>query len=296
MARSFPRDVLLLDNDVLLHARFGRGRTNPQITQAKAYRLLANTFTPAVVTPELTNEASLAEVLRRLRMETGRWDKASLLLPDAWFRINILELPSLPEARAEADQVVRWSLKRTLPIDPAALRMTYEVIDRNATAVRVLAVSAVETTLKALEALFQAAGIEIVLIEPAGLNLWNAITVRESQTAGERVFFYVRDTDFTTAAFRGTQPLFVRSRNLNADRTLQQEIRLSASYLRETLRTESVESCYLAGNRIDAAIPATIAEEFRVPVKMVSLADVAESAPEIPGYDAELTACTGVFT
>ena len=296
MARSFPPDVIVLDSDSLIHARLSRGRKDPQIAQAKSYRLGAATFAPGVVTPDLVNAGAIADVLRRLRVESGRWDKASMLLPDSWFRMNILELPSLSEAKNEADQMVRWSLKRTMPIDPAMLRLAYEVLSRTPAPARVLAVSAMEKTLAAIERLFAEAGIEIVLIEPMGLNIWNAITVREPATTADRIFFFVREHDFTTGAFRGNQPLFIRSRNLNGQRTLAQEIKLSASYLRDTLRTESIESCYLAGNRVDGSVSSAIATEFGAPVRTVSLRDFAERVPEdIDAYEAELTACTGVF-
>jgi type IV pilus assembly protein PilM len=296
MARSFPPDVIVLDSDTLIHARLGRGRTNPQIVQAKSYRLPAGTFAPAVVTPELVNEGAIADVLRRLRVESGRWDKASLLLPDSWFRINILDLPALPEGKGEAEQMVRWSLKRTMPIDPATLRLTFEILSRKGGAARVLTISAVDKTISSIERLFAAAEIELVLIEAIGINIWNAITVREASTTRDRLFFYIREGDFTTAAFRGSQPLFIRSRNLNGERTLAQEIKLSASYLRDTLRTESIESCYLAGNRVDSSISSAIATEFGAPVQTVSLSDFSERWPDgISGYEAELTACTGVF-
>jgi type IV pilus assembly protein PilM len=295
MARSFPSDVLILDTDALVHARMGRGRKDAMITLSKSYRLAADTFATSVVTPELANEGSLAETLRRLRAETGRWDKASLLLPDSWFRINIIDLQALPESRGEAEQVVRWSLRRTLPIDVASLRIAFEPVMRTAGSVKVLAVSAVEKTLAAIERVFAAAGIDLVLIEPIGLNLWNAITVREPQTSRDRLLFYIRDNDFTTAAFRGPQPLFIRSRNLNADRTIEQEIRLSASYLRDTLRTDSIEQCYVAGNRIESGLPTIINAEFNAPVRVIHLSEFTEQAPSGIGYETELTAATGVF-
>lgn len=296
MARSFPPDVIILDTDALIHARFGRGRKGAQITDAKSYRLAGNTFTAAVVTPELANEAALADVLRRLKVESGRWDKASILLPDSWFRLNLLDLQTLPEARDEAEHMVRWSLKRTLPIDPETLRIAFDVLSRTAGQVKVLAVSAVEKTLAAIERVFQAAGIEPVLIEPIGLNLWNAIAVREAPTSRDRILFYVRESDFTTAVFRGSQPLFIRSRNLNADRTVEQEIRLSANYLRDTLQTDSVENCYLAANRADAALVSTITDEFHAPVQTIALRDFTETAPAGVSFETELAAATGVFT
>src|SRR5581483_5640392 len=115
MSASFPHDVIVLDDEKLLHARMARGKKGPRIVQAKSWRLAANTFSPAVVTPQLTNESSLADAIRGMRVETGRWDRASLLLPDSWFRINILDLPHLPESEKDADEMVRWSLKRTMP-------------------------------------------------------------------------------------------------------------------------------------------------------------------------------------
>ncbi len=296
MARSYPSDVLVLDSDALIHARIVKGKRDLQIQQAKSYRLPADTFEAEVVTPRLGNEAALAEVLRRLRLETGRWDKASLLLPDSWFRINILELAALPENSNEAQEILRWSLKRTMPIDAASLRLAYEVLSRGAQ-VKVLVLSAVEKTLVDLERLFGAAGIDLVLIEPIGLNIWNAIAFREPATTRDRLFFYVRERDFTTAAFRGAQPLFIRSRNLNGERSLAQEIKLSASYLRDTLQTAAIENCYLAGSDVDGTLSTTLAAEFQAPVRTLSLSDLTEQTPAgVGAYEAELAACTGVFT
>ena len=296
MTRTFPPDVLVLDNNSLLHARLGRGKSGPRIIHAKSYRLAADTFTQAAVTPLLANESSLSETLRRLRMESGKWDKVSLLLPDSWFRINLVELPSLPERDADAMDVVRWSLKRTLPIPPEQLRVAFSVLSRSGQVAKVLVLSALDATLTAVERLFAAADLDIVLIEPLGLNIWNAIAVREAEPAGDRLFFYLRDTEFTTAVFRGAQPLFIRSRNLTADRTLEQEIRLSANYLRDSLAVDSFAGCFVAGEH-GPEIHDTVAEEFRTKVRPVALNDYAEGAPPgIVGLDAELTACTGVFT
>jgi type IV pilus assembly protein PilM len=297
MARAYPPDVVVLDTDGLLHARLGRGKQGPQILRAKSYRLAEGTFTSSVVTPELANEASLAEALRRLRMDSGKWERVSLLLPDSWFRINIVDLPSLPAKSSEALEVVRWSLKRTLPIPPEELRVAYEVLAPGAQGVKVFILSALDKTLASLERVFAAAGFEVVLIEPVGLNIWNAIAVREAATTKDRLFLYVRDTDFTTAVFRGQEPLFIRSRNLTGERTLAQEIRLSASYLRDTLQANGIETCYLAGRALDGELSSAIQAEFGAPVQPISLASFVESFPsDAAAHESELAACTGVFT
>jgi len=296
MASSFPSDVLVLDDEKLLHARLARGKKGPRIVQAKSYRLAANTFSAAVVSPQLTNESALAEAVRRLRVETGRWDRASLLLPDSWFRINILDIAGFPESAKEAEDMVRWSLKRTIPLEPERLRVRFEVLSRTLTSAKVLAISAIDQTLVAIEKTFAAAGIDIVLIEPIGVNIWNAITLREPASSRDRIFFYVREGEFTTAAFRGSQPVFIRSRNLNSDRTLEQEIKLSASYLRDMLGAESVEHCYVSGVA-NGEVSSIISAQFGAPVRKVALADMSDSWPDNAAeYESELAACTGVFT
>jgi type IV pilus assembly protein PilM len=295
MARSFPPDVVVLDRDSLIHVRVGRGRKDAKIVQAKSYALRDDVFVPGVVTPSLQNEAAFADVLRRLKLETGRWDKVSILVPDSWIRMNIIELQSVPERASETEEVIRWSLRRTMPIDPSLLRLSYEVLTR--TPPRVLAFSAVEATLAAIERLFSAAGVEVILLEPCGLNIWNAITSREALTTRDRIFFYIRENDFTTAVFRGPQPLFIRSRNLDGERSLEQEIKLSATYLRDSLQTSSIENCYVAGNDVSGSVVDAIGVEFSAPVRKITLRDVAEQVPgDSSQYEAELTAATGVFT
>lgn len=297
MARSFPPDVIALDTDGLLHARLRRGNKGPQIEKAKPYRLGEGTFTAGIVTPVLANEAALTEALRRLRLDAGKFDKVSLLLPDSWFRMNILELPSLPDKKSEADEVVRWGLKRTLPIEPDTLRVSYELLAKTMAGVKVLVISAVNQTISAIERVFAAAGLEVVLIESVGLNIWNALAVKERETSKDRIFLYIRDTDFTTAVFRGSQPLFLRSRNFSGERTLQQEIRLSASYLRETLQAGGAEQCYVAGNQITTELVDALQSEFGAPVRTLHLRDLVEQVPpDVAGFESELAACTGVFT
>ncbi|PYQ26181.1 MAG: hypothetical protein DMF56_25370 [Acidobacteria bacterium] len=298
MSKSFPPDVIVLDTDGLLHARLARGKKGPRIVQAKAYRLADGTFTPSMVTPQLANEAGLAEALRRLRAETGKWENVSLLLPDSWFRMNIMDLSSLPKnGNGEALEMVRFSLKRTLPIPPDQLRVSYSVLSRTGQAAKILALSAIDATLSAIERIFAAVGFDVILIEPLGLNIWNAITVREADTTADRLFVYVREEDFTTAVFRGAQPLFIRSRNLSGDRTLEQELRLSASYLRESLGTEGFANCYVAGVHAGADVAAALAAEFNTQVRTLQLRDYVEESPaDLQGRDAELAACTGVFT
>lgn len=297
MSNSLPPEVLVFDIDSIVSARFDRGRKNPQLVNARQHRLQTGTFEAGPVTPLLQNREALLEVARRIARDSSKGGTISVLLPDSWFRINILEFPSLPEKQTEAQEMIRWSLKRTLPIKPEEMRLGYEVLQKSPP-IRVLAVAALEKTLAEIESVFLEAGLEVVLIESEGMNLWNAVAVRETATSNDRIFFYVRRTDFTTILFRGNAPLFIRSRNLSGERTLSQELRLSASYLRSNIQPGPIDACYVAGNRLDRTLLEEIASEFAAPVKTIASRDFLESSPAIDtaSIDAEITACTGVFT
>ncbi|HXI12551.1 MAG TPA: hypothetical protein VNM92_07890 [Thermoanaerobaculia bacterium] len=299
MARAFPTDVVVLDSDSLILARFGEGRRRPQLLNAKKIRIASEAFAPGPITPVIASQTSLADSIKRIRMETGKLDQISLLLPDSWFRMNLIEVAALPEDPAEATEVVRWTLKRTLPLKPEELRTVFEVISRDAGSVRVLVVSALEATLATIERMFAAEGISVVLIEPTGINIWNAVISREeADSTGDRIFFYAREHEFTTAIFRGSTPVFFRSRILSGERTLEQEIRLSASYIRGNLKGTTVETCYLAGNRLAAGLGDVITREFNAPVRNIAARDIVEGnlGSELAAIEAELTACAGVFT
>lgn len=296
MLKSFPTDVVLLETDRLSFARFARTKSR-ELTQAKSYRL-TGAFNDAPVSPLLAQPAALTETLRRLKTENGTVERVSLLLPDSWFRMNILDVAQLPEKRSEADEVVRWAIKRTLPVAPEHLRIAYSVLGRGeGTKRRVFVLSALEQTLKAVEASFASAAIDVPFIEPLGLNLWNAITAREAATTRDRIFLHARPNEFTLGVFRGAEPVFLRSRALSGGRSLAQELRLSASYLRDNLRLTDVEMAYVGGSTLDGAAEEVIRDEFGAPVTRLQLRDfaTAPAVTDVSDIESELIAFTGVF-
>jgi Tfp pilus assembly PilM family ATPase len=298
MARSFPPDVLICDQESLVFARFDGGKTMPRIVTTKTYALDDDVFTPGIVTPVLNRPEQLTSVLVRLKKDQGRVDRVSLLLPDSWFRINLIDIPALPEKKAEADEVVRWSLKKSTPIRPEEFRIAYQTVEKKDAGGRVLVVAALEKTLAAIEKAFAEADLTPILIESVGMNIWNSIAAREQPANDDRVFFYIRNREFTTAVFRNGTPLFFRSRVMSDDRTLLQEIRLSASYFKSNLEISRVEKCYVAGHQFNEQVSSAISEELGATTSRVTLDSYVESSPSIDtrAIEAELTACAGVFT
>jgi Tfp pilus assembly PilM family ATPase len=298
MFSTFPNDVFVLGSSSLTLARFQKRGKQREIVQVQRLSV-DGIFTPAVVTPLLTDPQRLSETVRRLRLGAGgRIERAALLLPDSWFRMNLIELDNMPSGRSEANEMVRWALKRTLPIAPDQLRLAWMPVSRTGTKRKVLVVSAVEKSIAAIEAALRAAGIQPSMIEPLGLNLWNAITAGETALTGDRVMFHISDQEFTTALFRGAEPLFLRSRPMSGERSVAGEIRLTASFLRENHQLDTLETCHLAFDGADQNLTEVIRNEFGGNVSRVEAGRYLAIHPDVDvsGIEAEMIACSGVFT
>lgn len=297
MAGSFPQDVFFLDRDGLLLARMQRNGRGGRVVGAREFLFGETPFADAPVTPVLARPEVLADAVRRAKRDAGRLERASLLLPDSWFRMNLLELPSGTDRSTSIEELVRWSVKRTLPVRAEEMRFAWIHLVKTATGTQGLAVGAMRAALTAIERAFSEAGVTIVLIEPLGLNVWNAAAARATNGAAVRLFFNLAETEFTTALFQGGIPVFLRSRNLGDIRDLRQEIALSASYMRSRLDWSTPAEAWVAGNRVDEPVLETIASEFAAPVRRLRLHDVSGAAPaETSQWEAELLGCVGVFT
>src|SRR5512140_1806942 len=182
MARTYPTDVAVFGPDSIIHGRFERGRKSPRLLGARSYALPEKTFGRGLVTPLVENREPVANIIRRMKVDSGRLDRVAILLPDSWFRMNLLDLPSLPDSRKEAEEIVRWQLKRTMPIRAEEFRIAYQPVGRSNGHVQVLVLAAYEKALASIESTFLEQQTEVNVLEPVGLNIWNAIVSREAPT------------------------------------------------------------------------------------------------------------------
>jgi Tfp pilus assembly PilM family ATPase len=298
MSNGRQTDIAIFDRDSVTYVRLVRERGRVRVEKLRPLRLAGGTFEIGPFTPSVRNPEAIAEAARRIKVEAGRLERLIVLLPDSWFRISLIDVPKLPRRVKEADEVVRWSLKRSTPFNPNDLRMQWmQISPRSVSPARILVISALEKSLATIEAAFASAGVAVGTIEAAGLNVWNAILTRDTPTDG-RVLVYLRDDDFTTCVFKGTEPLFIRSRSLGGDRRVEQEIRLSASYLRSMLEMNPVAKCYVAGNgQVTQHVIDVLAQEFAAEVEVLDLTAFADTAAvDATHSEAELIACRGVLT
>ncbi len=162
-----PVHGFALDDGQLLYGRLSRSRDRLVAAAREnlppAWFELGPVGVLRVDRPAL--EAGLAALLSRLDSPPA---KANLLLPNSWVRSFVAEVGELPRARAEAEEMVRWKLKKLLPCRPEEARLDFVPLPEDG---RVWVLLALEKPLAAVEDVFAARGIATGRVEPTGVAL-----------------------------------------------------------------------------------------------------------------------------
>lgn len=292
---DFPPDVLLIEPRSVLYTRFQQTRET-ELTALSRIPLPESVFTQGSVSPVLADPTPLVDAFRRIAANR-KLESVSVLLPDSWFRLHLLTLETLPDRWSEADEMVRWSLKRALPSRTDRLRLAWRTMEKTGKGGRVAVLAASEESIARLEDALESAGMAAALIEPAGLSLWNALSGPVPDDGRDRLLFVARSNEMALALFRGERPVFYRSKRISAAHDLMQEVRLSISYLRNQVGIDSLAICWVAGEHIDADLRNLLGSELDTAVHVVTLEDVGihPGSIDVRGEEIAVAAAVGVF-
>ncbi len=129
---------------------------------------------PGSVVPDLieTNlrqpDAAYEAVRDVLGSVGGRSRDVIAVLPDAAVRVVLLDFETLPSKRDEAEGVVRFRLKKSLPFDVDKAKVSYHV-QPSTSGVRVIAAVALANVVEDYEGAFRQAGYEPGVVMPSML-------------------------------------------------------------------------------------------------------------------------------
>jgi type IV pilus assembly protein PilM len=133
-------------------------RPNSALEACSRYVLPAGSLAPGLsATNILDREALHQGVSTTLAEVADRSRDVIAIVPDAAVRVVLLDFDSLPEKRQDADAMVRFRLKKSLPFDVEQSAVSYDVSSRNGL-VKVLAAVSLRSVLQEYESIFHGAG------------------------------------------------------------------------------------------------------------------------------------------
>ncbi len=129
---------------------------------------------PGCVVPDLTEgnlrqPEAVISALREVLSNVGtRSRDITAVLPDAAVRVALLDFETLPANREEAEGVVRFRLRKSLPFDVDKAKISYQAQTSDGT-VRVVAAVALNSVIQEYEAVIREAGFSPGVVLPSML-------------------------------------------------------------------------------------------------------------------------------
>lgn len=226
-----PPHAFVLTSDRLVYVGPSGPARRAALSAAPAFRVLsrslpAETFTPGPDGSPCAGPA-LAGALQRLLAEAGtKIPAASLVVPDGWVKLLVIDADEPERHAREVEEVLRWKFGRAFGEPVPALRLSWQPAGPGAEGTRVVALAASEHAVSSWETPFEKAGIRVGSLETAAF----AVSVLGARAAGEGFLVWADHEAATTLVFAGGQLRFARTRNFTNPHEAVQDIRLAVAF------------------------------------------------------------------
>ena len=244
---------------------------------------------PGSVVPDLTeNNLARREAVRKAIQETlssisERSRDVIAILPDAAVRVVLLDFEVLPTDLAEAESVVRFRLKKSLPFDVDKAKVSYHA-QPSGTGIKVVAAVALSSVIEDYEAAFRDAGYSPGVVLPSTLAALGATDAR-------RPTLLVKvDTRTTSIAIleENQMLLFRTLENLRGvqitGEQLAEEVYPSVVFFQDTYHL-NIEQIFVAGlPQSEGAAPALRAQTGAEVRELVRPSQLGQGSRDVPAW------------
>lgn len=166
-ALDIPRIACEFAPERVIAARANDSGTTVDVLSTRT--IPAGALAPGLAVPNFADGATVRSALTdALASVGGRNRDVIAVLPDAAVRVVLLDFETLPEKRQDADSVVRFRLKKSLPFDVADAALSYDTRRSNGV-VKVVAAVTPRAVLSEYEAILRDAGYVPGVVVPSML-------------------------------------------------------------------------------------------------------------------------------
>ncbi|RLE36402.1 MAG: hypothetical protein DRJ61_00915 [Acidobacteria bacterium] len=226
------------------------------------------------------DEQRLTGLLTSLQETINGVRRVAVVIPTHWVRCFLMEAGELPRRRADLQDVLRWRLKKLLPIAPADLRIAASIQSFGGDQQQVLCSTMSETAIAHLESAFEGAGISPGLVVPRVY----AFVLEPASLAVHRVIVQQEDSLLSMAVVTDGGVRFIRTKPLPQSggswQGVEREIALAMSYIRTTMAIDGdIEAVVSASEEATVRSIAGLLE--RQPGVAVRIPDARQICPDV---------------
>lgn len=143
--------------------------TTAGLEASSARTISAGAVNAALTGENITRKSELLTAVSDVIAAIGaRGKDAVLVVPDSVARVALLDFETLPEKKLDADGVIRFRLKKSLPFDVDKANLSYDV-RRTSAGVKVVAAVSIPEVIEQYESLLRENGLQPGIVLPSTL-------------------------------------------------------------------------------------------------------------------------------
>jgi type IV pilus assembly protein PilM len=175
-SKSRPKLACEIAADRVLAARVSDN--GDMLATCGSRELAPGSVVPELIEINLRDRNSVSRTIREtLASLGGRSNDVIAILPDAAVRVVLVDFETLPSSRQEAESVVRFRLKKSLPFDVEKAKVSYHAQGAE-NGIRVIAAVALTSIVEDYESAFREAGYTPGVVMPSMLAALGAAEAR----------------------------------------------------------------------------------------------------------------------
>ena len=196
----------------------GRQGNGPAVHAARTINLPTGVLTESFGTSAIAGRDELSAALRSGLEESSSWktSRIGLSLPDAMFRIQILEFDELPRSAPDREKLIRWRLEKGAAFDMSDTMLRFQVHARPERGNVVLAAVAKQELIVSFEELLSGLGFEVWNIIPASFSVLNFYASYLHARSSTYAFARLSGGSYSTIIVDSGVPRFYRYREIKA--------------------------------------------------------------------------------
>ena len=289
--------------------RLAAKRGKPEIDLSVTSPLPEGCLSYRMLEPNILDRPALAQTIENVLLRSGAAGskRLALTLPDYLSRISVVELSEAPRSTAETVDLLKFSLRKSLPFDVDDARLAFERLPKTASGQPAYLTGAMqESVVSQYEDFLTEMGFHVGLVLPASVSLLHVLGphAERNLAPGADYFFVNVEREYfsiTLVRDRGvpvlTRTLGLRATNgpsvLYSEEDFLEEIIPTAIYYREKLHGGALERVYYRSLRPDLAhVREILEEQFEAPSEPFNLLSVVGTAPDLK-IDAALADSVG---
>lgn len=175
-------------------------------------------LSPSVREPNILDQQRFIDAVHEvLDPLAGSEERVALTLPEAVGRILLPEVETTFKSREEGVDILKWQLKANMPVDPKAIQLDYQLLEKRDTGRYRLAVAMMaRTVLSQYEDFLVEAGYNPGMVDFQSLNLYNFFQQR-LDFGEDFILVGFEGGALTFQYFQGRTLAFHRAREIRTD-------------------------------------------------------------------------------